>query len=144
MWLGFRFDNIKSMMLLLLDYSVSMSGTAHQRHQQRRWPGLPQERMGQQFGGGRPLRRISNQHSIEESLQTCRHFVHVLQVRRFRVANSSHCLQRRFVEERRFTVHHFDDHYAKWPDVHLGTVWQPGNYFGRHPVRRADERFSLG
>lgn len=100
--------------------------------------------MRQQFGGCGPLRRITNEHTIEEALQTRRHLVHVLQVGRFGVANASHRLQRWLVEERRLTVDHFDDHDAQRPDVHLGTVRQTRDDFGRHPVRGTDQRFTFG
>jgi hypothetical protein len=35
-------------------------------------------------------------------------------------------LQRGFVEERRFSIDHFDAHDAEGPNVHLGSVRQPG------------------
>lgn len=141
---GFRVDD-KTVLSKCLDrcvvggvWSVAVSGASHQRHQQRRRSCLTQERMRQQLGGCGSLRWIANQHPIEESLQAGRHFVHVLQIGRFRVTNASHRLQRRLVKERRFAVDHLDYHDAQRPDVDLGSVRQPRDYLGRHPVRCAN------
>lgn len=43
---------------------------AHERHEERRRTGLPQERVVQQLESGGPLRRIAHEHPIEEPLQT--------------------------------------------------------------------------
>ena len=119
--------------------TVTVPGATHQRHEQRRWPGLPQERMGEQFRGRRTLHRIPHQHPVEEVLQPAGHFVGVFQLWRWHVADAAHRLQRRLVEERWLTVYHLDHHDAERPDVYLGPVRQSGDYFRRHPVRCADE-----
>lgn len=118
-------------------------GLPHQRHEQRRWPCLPQERMLQQLFGCCSLRGIPNQHSIQESLQSRGHLLGVLQLGRHHVPNPAHRLKRRFVEERRLSVHHLNDHNTQRPNVHLRPVRQARDYFGGHPVRRAHQRLAL-
>lgn len=124
--------------------AIAVPRAAHQRNQQRRRPRLTQERMREQFRSGSPLYGIPHEHAIEEVLQPARHLVRVLQLWRRHVPDSAHRLQRRLVEERRLAVDHLDDHDSKRPDVHLRTVRKPRDDLGRHPVRRADQRFALG
>lgn len=63
----------------------------------------------------------------------------VFQLGRGHVADPSHGLQGRLVEEGRLPVHHFDYHDAQRPDVHLGSVRQARNDLRGHPVGRSHQ-----
>lgn len=67
------------------------------------------------------------------------YLVCVLQFRWRHVSDPAHCLQWRFIEEGRFSVHHFYHHNPERPDVHLWPIRQTGNHFGGHPVRRSHQ-----
>lgn len=83
--------------------------------------------MAEQFGGGGPLAWIAHEHLLEKGEQIGTDLGGVLQLGRRHVANATHRLQRRLIEEGRLAVDHLDDHDAQRPDVHLGAVRQTGD-----------------
>lgn len=68
--------------------------------------------MLQKFAGSCPLARLSDQHLVDETLESRRHFMAIFQLWRRHVAYSTHCLKWEFVEEWRLTIHHLDYHDA--------------------------------
>lgn len=100
--------------------------------------------MRQQLSGCGTLGGITHKHPIQKRLQTWRHLVSILQIRRLHVPYASHRLQWWLIEERRLPVDHFDNHYAQRPNVHLRTVGQTWYNLRGHPVGGAHQWLALG